>query len=252
MKENPYDIDYIEKYLANDLSDSERAAFEAQMKTDSVLAEEVALHRDVLIGLEAHFNNKLKHSLQDIELELRQEEKQKPAPVFRLNSRMIMAIAASFVVLLVAAYLLFNAVAPSNQELFATYYQPYPNIVSPIQRSEMPVAVNQGMLYYENGQFEVAIDEFSQQLAKDPANTTLLFYRGVSQLSLENPRAALTDLQQVVQLQDARFTHPAQWYISLAQLKLGNTAEASATLRQVAQSDSGYSQKAQQLLDDLD
>lgn len=253
-QEDSFDFDYIEQYLKGELAPQEKAEFENRMKNDPALAEEVSLHKDIIIGLETHFNSNLKSKLQQVEKEQswqKEEEPEKEGRMLPFNIRPILAVAASLLILLVAGYLFIDS-TPNNQELFAAYYQPYPNIVNPVERSADKNLNDQGLFYYENGDYFSAIRAFENQLATDPANVAWKFYRGVSLLQVDKAESAAQDLRQVIQSNNIQFVVPAQWYLGLATLKMGNKGEAVAIFEKLAQSDNGYATKAQRILAELD
>lgn len=53
MRNELTNIERIERYLRNELSPAEHAAFESELKTNSTLAEEVRLQKDILKGIES-------------------------------------------------------------------------------------------------------------------------------------------------------------------------------------------------------
>lgn len=89
-------IKRIEEYLGNELSETEKAAFEQEMKEDEALAKEVRMHRDIHHSIEANGNKKLRKELDQYYY----ENKRKKKRIFSLRVWEFAAVAAATVLLL--------------------------------------------------------------------------------------------------------------------------------------------------------
>ena len=252
MKNNGHDIDKIDKYLKKQLSEQERRDFEQQMENDPDLAKEVALQQDVMEGIDAYFSKGLKRNLQELEKEIRHNQTE----VVRKKRRWfswVTAIAASVLMVLLAGYfILFSK--PDNQELFQAYYQPYPNIVAPAERSENGADEDtQPFRLYESGNYSAAIPAFEIALetAEEQEKPALHFYYGLSLLHLGKTAPAIEHLQLVSKQEDSPFALPAQWYQALAFLKNNDPVRAKAILEELRNSDTIYQKKSMELLEEL-
>lgn len=90
----------VDRYVNGEMNTEEIHLFEQRMRENGALAEEVLLHRDVLVGMNHYFNLELKRQLQEEEAKL----KIKPINIYKW-----IGIAVSIVVLIAIAYFLFFA-----------------------------------------------------------------------------------------------------------------------------------------------
>jgi len=160
------------------------------------------------------------------------------------------ALAASFLFFALAAYFLIPK-APSNEKLFSSYLDAFPDVSSETVRGEDVVhnSLGQAMQFYNNGSFEEAIKAFEKipvtAELKDYAN----FYQGISLLNTGNAEKALSLLSTVQQengVQDG-----VEWYTALAHLKLDDVASAKKVLESISSSKHYKKKEALQLLEKL-
>lgn len=238
----------IDRYVNGEMIDDERTLFEARMREHAELAQQVHLHRDILVGMEYYFMQQLK-----AQLALADQEKKK------FNIRLALQIAAG--VLLVAGLagaVYYYVLRPTDpQQVFIAYFEPYPNTLAQSERSESsPDATfpeEEAMQYYGAGNFSQAASTLTSVLATDSVEnrTALIFYRGISYLGAGSAEEAVTDLQTVAQNADSLLAEPAIWYLGLSYLRADQIAEAKKVFAQVRDARGGYAQQATKLLDDL-
>ncbi|MEM6297960.1 MAG: hypothetical protein AAF740_04635, partial [Bacteroidota bacterium] len=151
----------------------------------------------------------------DFKAQLMQFEEENPTPERKPFPIIpVMAIAASFVILLMGTLIFRAEKARSSEELFAAYFDPYPNVVHPLTRSGegQPDVYDRGFSAYETSNYEDAADLFAEvEGFKYP------IYLAISYLGSEPPRAekALKLLKKLDLQTD--ITH---WYSALAYLEL--------------------------------
>ena len=245
----------IDRYVNGEMVEKERDLFEQRMREHAELAQQVHLHRDMLLGMEYYFMQQLKEQL------ALSDHKKKP-----FNWPLFLKIAAA--VLLVAglagvAY--YYTQRPADpQQLFQTYFEAYPNTLTQINRSEASPGeaspgdssnkIDSAMRDYERGNFSQAAATLNEALSSanitDDQRTALMFYRGVTNLQLGNVRQARADLAEVIQ-SDTLLTEPATWYTGLSYLQDKNVAEAKRILAQLREAQGDYAEQAAKLLDDL-
>lgn len=247
MSEEKYDIERIDRYLKGMLEDKELQEFESQMGADPDLMTEVALQKDIMIGSEAYFDEQLKGKLRQIENE--PEEVSTTGKQFFFRPWQIGAIAASLLLFITLGYLFFFQTA-DPEKLYLSYYEPYPNIVNPIKRSESKLN-DDALSYYEQGDYTTAASIFESELIQQPNEDYLLFYWGLCNLELGELNQATSLLKKIPPAADSRFYSPAQWYLALAYLKADNVDQAKIQLQTIVESGGDYKNKAQELLDDL-
>ncbi len=151
----------------------------------------------------------------DFKAQLMQFEEENPTPERKPFPIIpIVAVAASLVVLLIGALVFRAEKARSSEELFAAYFDSYPNVVHPLTRSgeEQPDVYDRGFSAYEAHSYEDAADLFSEvEGFKYPV------YLAISHLGSEPPRAEKAlKLLKKLELQ----TDITHWYAALAYLEL--------------------------------
>jgi tetratricopeptide (TPR) repeat protein len=251
----------IDRYVNGEMVEKERDLFEQRMREHAELAQQVHLHRDMLLGMEYYFMQQLKEQL------ALSDQKKKP-----FNWPLFLKIAAAVVLAVglagVAYY--YGQRAANPEQLFLTYFEAYPNTLIQTNRSEAsPGETSPGdtslsddasseiaaaMREYERGSFLPAVAALSEALSlmdiTDDRRTALVFYRGVANLKLGNARQARSDLTKVIQ-SDTLLTEPATWYTGLSYLQDKNVAEAKRIFEQLRAAQGDYAEQAAKLLDDL-
>lgn len=260
----------IDRYVNGEMVEQERDLFEERMRQHAELAQQVHLHRDMLLGMEYYFMQQLKEQL------ALSDQKKKT-----FNWQLFLKIAAA--VLLVAglggAAYYYSQRPADPEQLFLTYFEVYPNTLTQANRSEslpsdaspsdaslgdvspsdtmpdegMP-EIATALQHYETGNFSQAAAALDQVLASanvsEDQRTALVFYRGVANLQLGNVRQAQADLAQVTRA-DTLLSDPAAWYTGLSYLREGRVAEARQLFEQLREAGGDYAQQAAKLLDEL-
>lgn len=236
-------LDHIEKYIKGALSGDDLEAFESEMQNDASLAEKVDNHRQLLKGLEIGFNLELKSMLQKEEAKFKQAPVKEPK---RTKSFYILfGMAAAVSVLIVSVFVLQNRNL-SNEQLFAQYYETYPNVEQPVSRSEKNVENPYAL--YESGAYEKALLMFEDIIDEHSEDQAALFYAGISSMEMHNAEAAITYLNNSIDANQKKYTRPAYWYLALAYLDNGQPENAKNTLDNLVSGEDKYAARATELL----
>ena len=240
-----YDQHFIDNYLRQKhlLTSEEIASFEAHVKENKALAEELRLQEDLILGINHFFDKELKEKLKEA-------NPSTSLKVFSLNQNQTIAVAASLVLLIVAGFFLFKP-SLSSEQLYLSYYQAYPNIVEPAERGQENI--QDAYALYEKGDYAKAIEKFESQLANSQPTekAPLHFYMAISAMELNDLPLAEENLLKVLEGEKGRFTNPARWYLALLYLRNNNTEKAEEELKILQGSNSSYAQKATDLFEAL-
>ena len=254
MDKHLYNDDDLERYLLGEMNEQERQAFEQQLSTDTALTDALELHQDTLEGIRLDSSQALKKQLQEVEVGLTGAGKAQVTEDKKINRRPLLtwlAVAASLLMVVLLGYL-FLPYASSPEEMYVAYYQPYPNVINPAQRStevQEETVLARAMRAYDNQQYVQALALFEQGGAlPDPGYT---FYYAASYLELNQPQKAIPLFERVAQDQGSLFYEPALWYLALAHLKAENPEAAIPYLETLSVSEGDYVQEARELLDEL-
>ncbi len=235
----------ISKHIQNSLTPDEQIEFDRLLKSDIDFKKEVDFHETLKKVTEDKDDRDFRSLLSEIEVN--------PKPITKKRSVKWWYLAASIIVILGLTYFLTNRLSPSNEVLFAQYFEPYRNVTQPVVRSEVnenlkALAFNS----YENAKFEKALELFDQMLAntEDPV---ILFYKSNVLLQLDQAEMAIPILTKDTATTDS-FSEKRYWYLALAYLKTNNPQKAKTTLELLLNiSDSEYKKKeAKELLKKLD
>jgi tetratricopeptide (TPR) repeat protein len=241
MQEN---LDIVDRYLEGNLSEQERTAFEARLLHDESLQQQVADMKLLRAGI-IHASRKL--ALQDL------KTLENTLPPVSKNGLSLwyntwLQAAAVLLIGLVTYALWPNTV--DEQELFASHFEVYPNIIMPTVRGEM---ANDSTLKalafraYDQKQYEEASLLFNRIDNKD---VNILFYLGNCYLANNQAEKALPLFEKVLSEYEV-FDEQAEWYIAVSYLKLEERGRASEALKKVVAGNSAYKEKAQTILDKL-
>ncbi len=241
MERTPALFEKIEDYLAGSLSKEEAIAFEEEMALNASLSEEVEKHRmmhEVLMDRDTlDFKNKLKQ----ISKQIKEEDKlmvKKKTPVFFFK------IAASIVCLLGAGSVLWYSMntEKQTQDLYGAYYAPFP--VEDNTRGESSDEVQGIISHYTKGIYDsvvFALEKYPSLRKQEP----LSLYLGNSYLNTNQEEKAILEFKSV---DNKKYHEVAQWYLSLAYLKLNKTTKVEELLIEIIGYDGTYKNRATELL----
>lgn len=205
--------------------------------------------------MENEFERDLKHV---ISLKKRKEAKitlQKlENSISRKKSNSKIWLAAASVVLITSflGYSLFLNQKQSSEELFTTYFEPYPNVLEPAVRSMEELSKKEiYFIEYENKNYDKAIKGF-KTLAVKENKSDINFYLAMSFLNKGNDNEALKILEQLPEKQN-RFSSQINWYKALIYIKQKHFKKATKSLDKLIQTNQKFKKsEARQLKKDLE
>ena len=169
--------------------------------------------------------------------------------VISIMSWKVQSIAASIAIfLLVGASFFFNMTNSStNENLFEQYYSTQNSILTVRSSSTDLSPVNDGMKYFDQQNFEKALNAF--ELAPD--NVVAKLYSGFSYMELKQFDQAIVEFKEIVNKKDNLFIDQAEWNLGLCYIITNNTDQAKEVLTRITNSNTIYNIRAQQLLEDM-
>ena len=217
-------FELIDRYFENALSPKERLEFNDLLQNNEEFRTEFLFHKDLKKAITRHQSEELKETLGKFESNLKRPSRFSVVPVKWL------AAASLALLLTVGSWMVKNYVFPSNERIFLTYYQPYPNTVLPIVRGdELHTIEYRAFLAYEAGEYHKAINLFNS--VKNSEDKYIEFYRALCLLSIDKTEEAIQTLLPLTNsspgtLQNIDCRQKATWYIGLAYLRQGDEQEA--------------------------
>ena len=229
----------IDKYLNNELSESELTEFKTVLATDKELAIEVKKELMIRDALEAYEKERFKQDLQ-------QKKQNKVVNLKNTNKSRWMAIAAGFALLLIPIFQVFQHTnANIANQLFEKDQSITSQLLSP---NEIQTPFDLAIEAYRNGDYTTATEKLS--VLGDNANTTYVL--GHTYYLSQNYTKAIEQFNKVVNSQNPEYLEKAEWYMLLSTLKANKlTDEFYALLEKVIEKKSIYSDSAKSIKEAL-
>lgn len=162
------------------------------------------------------------------------------------------AAAAAAVALLITARMVYSNQGPaSSADLFAQVYSPYESPFAGTRSGgEEGLPFTDGMIAYQDGNYELALQNFNTVLTNSPTESIAHLHAGMASLQLNKTTAAIKHLS-TVRLNTPVLYGPASWYLALAHLKAEDLTNCKKVLQQILPEEKEHYSKAQELLKQL-
>jgi hypothetical protein len=241
MKEEQ-DIELIELYIQNKLDKSERERVDERLKTENDFLE---LFKDVEIllkGVRSATRKELADELKGIENNIPPETK-----MVSINRTYWIGAAAA--VTLIAVFFIWKALSVSpGEQLFAEYYEPYPNVLQSAVRGDNDISeLADALQSYEEKDYKAAIEKLEAVEVKDFG---VFFYLGSSYLAIKDGKKAVSNFEKCLQPQN-RLSAQAEWYQALGYLVANDLGSSVQVLKSITSKQNSYSARAEEILTKL-
>lgn len=220
---------WLQKYLQGSLTAEQQEEFQQRLASDPELAAETAFALELQEALAQKEYEKAKSELAVI------HQKSKRTKIWQW------AIAASLTILLVvSSFGWFEAnEAATSDLLFATYFEPYRNVVAPEVRGDQNESdIANAFAAYDTEDFETALYHFER--LEQPSPITRL-YQANSLMMLDRAQDALMLLETDRNVEDT-FTRERWWFLSLSYLKLDQRETTADALKQMLKTEGSFKQ----------
>lgn len=207
----------IEKFFEKKLTPQEKLDFDHLLETDAAFAEKVDFEKKLKTAIILESRSKLKAGLQAREV--------------KKNSRILVwfTAAASFLLLLGLSFLFFKS-HPTAEQLFAEFFEPYPNTVMPLVRGNQQNVETRAFLAYEKGDYLLASELFeSLQTVSDEEH--IPFYLAISKMKLNEGEQA-EELFKSIDWSPT-YQEKVRWYLALNYIQLNKIEEAKSELEKI-------------------
>lgn len=241
MSSTEEEILLIEAYLEHKLDTYKTLQVEKRIKEDKAFAQRVEDYRSIIEGVEAMGAEEFTSQLESWEDE---NPYTKPKALWWPLAAMLMALAV------VIGYWLIPEEPLDGQDLFASHFQPYDDIIS-TRNIDDTALLNKAFSFYNNQQFDSAALYFGGYLEIIP-DRSIEFYQAVSLLAHDHHQEALPILFKLSQDRGFLLQEAAQWYLGLAQLKAGDQDRAVEILSNIKETEGhDFQEQAREILSDL-
>jgi tetratricopeptide (TPR) repeat protein len=248
--EKEEEIELIERYLANELSESEGDAFNRRLVEDKEFSSTFREMHELVEGIKHAGRKNILAKLEEYESKFPEIEVSK-TKLINISKQWYIGIAASIMVVVASSVLVYKFSSGSDTEgLYKEFYTSYPNIVNPTQRNDTSTyLINSGFKEYDLGNYEAAVEEFQKVL--ELSDGDVLLYLGLSYMEIEKYEEAIIYLEKYLQTY-TKFEHQTNWYLALALIKINEVDKASSQLQKLTVSNSSYADKAKVILNQLE
>lgn len=231
----------IEHYFSKSLSLEAQKEFDHLMATDSDFEKTVKFQTDLKTVIAKEEQAQLKQELQFLE-----NSTEKPTKNYTK-----WLVAASIMVLLgISSFWYFGQSNLSNEDLFATNFEPYRNVVHPIVRGETSDDLKtKGFIAYETKNYKEALNSFDTLLNEND-DATISFYKANILLQLNKTDEAISILSNNYNLPE-KLKAQQQWYLALAYIKTEANEKAKTVLKGLIANGNFKKTEAERLLKQL-
>lgn len=134
----------------------------------------------------------------------------------------------------------------TNEELFLTYYTPYP---SKLYRSDGQV-LSDFSKYYQGGDYGKALQILESESKLFKNEDLILLYQGNCYLNLDRFEEAVKTFNSIKKSSD--YSIDASWFLTLCYLKMDRIDQVKAILTELIKEESLYSGVAKDLMDEIE
>jgi len=264
----------INKYINGELRGTALEEFEALLKKDKALQEEVQFHMEVdktlVIHEEVENNKNLKSLLsnlgethiQDKAADVTKTVAQKKQAeiianpeIFKENEWKIRKSIPFALLAAAAAFLLFmflpSLQKQSNLEIAESKFQLYQLNDNVMGEENTSKIYEEAKRNYYNGNLKKANQQFNSYLQEIPNAPKVWLAKGSTEFKLGDIDTALNSFENVIKMDESGIYHSnAHWYLAMCHLKKDNTEKAIAELKKI-QKGQDYYKEAQDLLNQL-
>lgn len=240
------DIELIEKYFDEGLSEYEAASFERRLKTDDGFRTLVEQEKYIIGAIRIQGLSDELAQLKRIEATLKDPSVNTPQSS---NRRWYLLAAAVISLVIIARFALMPAV--TTEDLYEDHFRPYPNVFEPTVRGQGRTGDRtEAFKAYDKRDYAQAATLF-RALLRDQQDPEALLLLGNCNLMIGNTDEAILNFSELAK-ESAELSVQARWFLSLAYLKNDDTTHALPLLEALASTGGSYASKAKEILKGLE
>ena len=241
---------FIERHIAGEMSEEERAWFERELMGNESLRSEVELRKKTDMVLKNQDVVSLRNKLSQIE----KSRKAAKVPAARSKRPVYIRYAAILTALLVISSIaLHRSKSTANDELIGRYYKPYD---PPANQRSGKVGTNAdftlALEFYNTNDYENAARFFSKVVESNPKDMQSVLLSGVSNFEDKKYPEAKMSFTTVIDDNNNLFIETANWYLALCYIKTNENEKAISQLKKIKEESGMYSKDARKILRKLE
>jgi tetratricopeptide (TPR) repeat protein len=215
---------FIERYIAGEMSETEKEWFLKELDGNEKLRNEVDLRRRTDDILKKQDVMALRSKL--AEIEKRRSEVTQPAKISR-RTIYIRYAAVLAVLVLLGSITLFPGKNLNSEKIMKQYYKAYePPTVQRSAQSETDADFTLALEFYNTHDYEKAAILFTKVLENKPNDMQTVLLQGVSNFEDKKYPEAKKSFGKVIDDKNNLYVDQAQWYLALCYLNTNETARA--------------------------
>ena len=232
---------FIERYNAGEMDQTEETWFKKELEGDESLQKEVLLRKktDNILGQQDIIT--LRNKLASIE-NAKKDEMNKSGKFYVPRFRYAAVITGLIVI---GSLLFFSFNKQSSETIFKKYYQTY-NYTETSRSAG--ASFNRAIDYFNNKEFERALEGFQAFLKTNPGSSKIEFLSGISNMELRNYPDAEKSFDRVITRNDNLYIDDANWCLAMCYIITGNKSKAREQLSKIAKSESINKNNARKIL----
>jgi TolA-binding protein len=245
MNHSTHDIDLIERYFDNELSDTEKSILEQRLKNEDAFKKLFDQEKLLISTIRFNAAKDQLQFLKGVEANIARKE------ITHFKQFWYYYAAAACISILVVAYFGLPLLKEDPGKLYSTYFTLHPNVFEPTLRgNEAADERKKAFQAYDAGNYQQASALFGA-LLKENKEPGMLLLSGNANLMIGNVEEAKRNLNDLINTYDD-LDLQAKWYLALCYLKEGNTQEARKLLKELGDTEISYAAKAKELLKKVD
>ena len=236
---------FIERYNADEMSDTEKRWFQKELENNEKLRNEVELRKDTDEVLKNQNVVLLRNKLFEIE-----KRRQENIPVKKSKKHIYIKYAALITGLFLIGSITFTLSRNMNgDEIIEKYYTAYEPATTPRSgQAETNEIFTLAVEFYNTRDYENAAIQFSKILKNDPLYMQSVLLSGVAKFEDKKYTEAEHSFNRVIVDYDNLFIEDAQWYLALCYLKTNQREKAFQQLEIIKnEKDNIYMDKAKKI-----
>lgn len=237
--------DFIERYIAGEMSDVEKKWFEKELDGNKKLTEDLKLRQNTDEILKKQRLISLRNKLSVID-KAREEKTTKIRP----QRKVYYGIVASIVVVAIMGSVLFTGSRNlSSKEIIERYSTEYEPISG--QRSagiEMNVLFTQGLECFQNHDYKNAALYFSKVVENEPMDMYATLLNGISNFEESKFGDAKKSFGIVIDDNKNLYIDQAQWYLALCYIQTGDNEKAGNLLQVIIDENGSFASQSKKIL----
>lgn len=229
----------IALYFEYRLNTEQQIEFDKLLRTNANFKAQFDLEQQVKTAIISSKKDDLRQRLQQL------EQPKKRSKFYTIG------IAASLIIGLGILSLWLQNRPVDNNQLFAAYFEPYANVITPSERgNDASTPKTKAFRYYDTQNYEAASTQF-ETLYQSTNTSYYLFYQAICELQLNNTNKAISLLEAHQHYEDKVSQH-RNWYLALAYLKADNLEKSQEILKQIISEKTYKYKSAEAILEKID